>query len=76
MLRLVAQGNDPFDAAYGLGSLHEWLESTAFTISNTVFRGAKDAAILGAAGFNEQIKTIRKMVVDHPRTESLPISID
>ena len=76
MLRLVAQGNDPFDAAFGLGSLHEWLGSTAITISNTVFRGARDAAILGAAGFNEQIKTIRKMVVDHPRTESLPISSD
>ena len=76
MLRLVARGEDPFDAAFGLGSLHEWLESTAFNISNTVFRGVRDAAVLGAAGFNEQIKTIRKMVVDHPRTESLPISIE
>ena len=64
MLRLAAQGNDPFDAAFGLGSLHEWFGSTAFTISNTVFRGAEDAAILGAAGFNEQIKIIRKMLVD------------
>ena len=76
MLRLVDEGNDPFDAVYGFGSFREWLTSTAYSISNTVFRGVKDAAVMGAAGFNEQIKTIRKMVVDHPRTESLPISID
>ena len=76
MLRLVDEGNDPFDAVYGFGSFREWLTSTAYSISNTVFRGVKDAAVMGAACFNEQIKTIRKMVVDHPRTESLPISID
>ena len=64
MLRLAAQGIDPFDAAFGLGSLHDWLGSSAFTFSNTVFRGAEDAAILGAAGFNAQIKIIRKMLVD------------
>ena len=49
MLRLAAQGIDPFDAAFGLGSLHDWLGSSAFTFSNTVFRGAEDAAISSAA---------------------------
>ena len=76
MHRQVEQGTFPFHATVGPGSFQDWIENTAYDISNTVFRGVRDAAILGAAGFNEQIKTIRKMVVDHPRTESLPISIE
>ena len=76
MEREVERGVFPFHATVGPGSFLQWIRDTAYDISHTVFRGVKDAAVLSAAGFNEQIKTIRKMVVDHPRTESLPISID
>ena len=51
-------------------------ERTFLRHSHTVFRGVKDAAILGAAGFNDQVKGVRKMVADHARCARLPLNID
>ena len=76
MINLIDEGYDPFDEGFGFGTLREWLKDVGRAISGVVFRGVKDAAILSAACFNNQVKTIRKMVVDHPRTAALPISID
>ena len=76
MVNHMDDGYDPFSEEFGLGTLREWLKNVGRGLGSVVFRGVKDAAILSAAAFNNQIKTIRKMVVDHPRVGKLPLSID
>ena len=76
MVNHIDDGYDPFDEEFGLGTLREWLKNAGRAVSGVVFRGVKDAAILSAAAFNNQVKIIRKMVVDHPRAAALPLTID
>ena len=71
------EGVSPFTAAAdGPGSLLQWMEDLSYALNHTVFRGVKDAVTLGAAGFNEQVKGIRKMVAEHPRCTGLSVNID
>ena len=75
--KIKEEGVSPFTAAAdGPGSLLQWMEDLSYALNHTVFRGVKDAAILGAAGFNEQVKGVRKMVAEHPRCDRLSVYID
>ena len=75
--KIREEGSSPWSSLDdGPNSLLQWIEDLCYDFNHTVFRGAKDVVTLGAAGFNDQVKGIRKMLSDHPRCKRLSVNID